>query len=134
MNLETYIRAQMVRFAIEEGQRHGGVNNMLAILHVLRNRVFAGWGNWGEVVKTAPEKRGTLYPPTATNEQANDVRVLLNRVDEIYSRADTTDLTGGALLYCDQGLPLQEWFVKEVLSRSADHPRSAHIGPVWFFK
>src|SRR5215471_11302616 len=59
VNLEIYTRAQMARFAIEEGQRHGGIQNMLAVLHVLRNRVFRGWGNWQSVVDKAPEYRGT---------------------------------------------------------------------------
>ena len=33
MTLDNYVRAMMVRFAVEEGQRHGGINNMLAVLH-----------------------------------------------------------------------------------------------------
>jgi len=134
MNLETYTRAQMARFAIEEGARHGGVNNMLAVLHVLRNRVFAGWGDWVEVTLHAHEKRATIYPPEISNVKTNNVRLLLSRIDEIYARTDMIDLTGGALFYMDQGLPLEDWFQKEILARPEDHKRTAHIGPVWFFK
>lgn len=133
MNLETYTRAMMVRFAVEEAQRHGGVNNMLAILHVLRNRVLAGWGNWQEVIDRAPYNRGTLYPTTQINMSTNDVRTVLNRVDDIYTRADTHDLTGGALWYIDSNFPVDEWFTREILNHPDDHKRSAHIGPVWFF-
>lgn len=133
MTLETYTRAMMVRFAIAEGQRHGGVNNMIAILHVLRNRVMAGWGSWQEVVDNAEARRGTIYPPAPVNVRTNDVRVVLNRVEEIFTKADMTDLTGGALFYCDQNHPIEEWFRREILERHDDHKRVAHIGPVWFF-
>ena len=137
MTLETYIRAQMVRFAIEEAQQYGGVNNMVAICHVLRNRVFAGWGDWLSVVARAHEMRSN---PPAVNGAAKldlrtqDVSLLLNRIEEIYTRADTSDLTGGALFYVDANRPVLDWFQKEVLGRSEEHPRTAHIGPVWFFK
>jgi hypothetical protein len=125
----------MARFAIEEAQRHGGINNMLAVLHVLRNRVMAGWGDWAEVTTSAGDKRGTIYPPgEAPNLKANNVRIVLNRVDEIYSRTDLVDLTGNALFYMDQNLPVVDWFKREVLDRPEDHPRCCHIGPVWFFK
>jgi len=135
MNLDAYTRAMMVRFAVEEAQRYGGINNMLAVLHVLRNRVFAGWGDWVEVIERAPERRGNVddHPPRA-NMRHSDVRIVLIRADDIYSRDDTSDLTGGALWYVDQNLPVQDWFQRQVLERSEDHARVAHIGPVWFFK
>jgi hypothetical protein len=133
VTIETYTRAMMVRIAVEEGQRHGGVNNMLAILHVLRNRVMAGWGDWQEVAETAESRRGNIYPPTKPNMRSNDVRVVLNRVDEIYTRADTTDLVGGALFYVDQNFPIEEWFTREIIGHPDEHKRVAHIGPVWFF-
>jgi hypothetical protein len=141
MTLETYIRAQMARFAIREGQRYGGVKNMLAIGHVLRNRVFAGWGDWLEVVERAPDKRAhsseailQAMKQNPMNLRTGDVRILLNKIDEIYTREDATDLTGGALFYMDQGVELLPWFRNEVLNRPEEHQRSAHVGPVWFFK
>lgn len=134
MTLETYIRAEMARFAIEEGCRHGGINNMLAIAHVLRNRVFSGWGDWLEVIETAAAKRATIYAPEKINFRSNNVRIVLNRIDEIYLRTDLVDLTGGALFYMDPAFTVQEWFKTEVLARPEDHKRVAHVGPVWFFK
>jgi len=134
MNLETYTRAQMARFAIEEGARHGGLNNMLAIVHVLRNRVFAGWGDWVDVVERAPEKRATIYPLEKFSVKSNNVRLLLSRIDDIYARTDQVDLTGGALFYVDQNMPMENWFEREVIGNPEEHRRTAHIGPVWFFK
>jgi hypothetical protein len=124
----------MCRFAIEEGARHGGVNNMLAIMHVLRNRVMAGWGDWAEVVDHAPDRVGTVYAREPVNLKTNNVRIVLNRVDEIYARTDLVDLTGGALFYMDSNLPPVQWFEREILGHPEDHQRCAHIGPVWFFK
>lgn len=138
MTLDTYIRAQMARFAIEEGARHGGTRNMLAIAYVLRNRVFAGWGDWVQVVQRAGEKRANAANGWVVAEIPNlrhpDVRILLNQIDAIYTQADVQDLTGGALFYVEPNLPMAPWFKTEVLNRSEDHPRCAHIGPVWFFK
>lgn len=138
MTLETYIRAQMARFAIEEGARHGGITNMLAIAMVLRNRVFAGWGDWIEVVTRAPEKRGTIYKDgglLASNiMRSSAARLLLNRIDEVYAKQDLEDLTGGALFYVQPDLPIVDWFRREIMERPDDHPRTAHIGPVWFFQ
>ena len=89
MTLDMYTRAMMARFAISEGQRHGGVNNMIAVLHVLRNRVMAGWGDWQEVVDTAEVRRGTIYPPTLPNVRTNDVAWC-----SIASTRSTPGLTG----------------------------------------
>jgi hypothetical protein len=133
LTIDTYIRAQMARFAIEEGGRHGGVNNMLAVAQVLRNRVFAGWGDWLEVVQRAPEKRATIYPPHMSELRSGNVRVLLNKIDDVYTKADAEDLTAGALFYVEPGFPVAEWFKTEVLDRPDEHRRTAHVGPVWFF-
>lgn len=134
MTVDTYIRAEMARFAIEEGERHGGVTNMLAIAHVLRNRVFAGWGDWVEVVQHAGEKRATLYPTYLPNLRSGNVRTLLNLIDEVYTRAEVNDPTDGALFYFDPNFPIAPWFQREVLDRQQDHRRCAHIGPVWFYQ
>jgi hypothetical protein len=136
MTLETYTRAMMANFCIGEGARHGGVVNMMAIAFVLRNRVFAGWGDWLGVVEAAPTKRGTIYPAHIPDIRSGNVRVFLNRIDEVYASAETDDITGGALFYCEPrtDLKLEEWFKNEVLGYPDEHVRTAHIGPVWFFK
>lgn len=134
MNLDTFTRAKIAEFAIEQGARYGGVNNMLGVAQVLRNRVFQGWGDWLEVAQTAPAKCGTIYPKDIPNIRTGNVRVFLNRLDELYTSEISEDLTGGALFYIDPAFPIEPWFKKEVLEAPDDHPRSSHIGPVWFFK
>jgi len=134
LTIDTYIRAQVARFAIEDGARHGGIQNMLAIAHVLRNRVFAGWGDWVEVMQRAPEKRATIYPPYTPDMRGSSIRVFLSRLDEIYTATTSEDFTGGALFYVDPGLPMADWFREQVMNHPEQHPRCSHVGPVWFFK
>jgi hypothetical protein len=134
MTLDQYTRAQMARFAIEEGLGYGGIQNMLCVLHVLRNRVMAGWGDWTEVVERAPEKRAHVYIPSTPNLRTSNIRAFLMRVDDIYTRADVTDMTGGALFYFDSNQEPLKWFRTEVIERPDDHPRVASCGSVWFYK
>jgi hypothetical protein len=137
VTLETYIRAQLVRFSAEQGARYGGVNNMLAVAFALRNRVFAGWGGWLDVIERAPGRLANpdmQRPELISTLRSGTGRVLLARVDEIYSRTDAEDLTGGGLFWVDPQQPIAPWFKKEVIERPAEHPRVAHVGPVWFFQ
>jgi hypothetical protein len=133
MTLDTYTRAMMADFCMREGARHGGILNMLAVAHVLRNRVFSGWGDWLEVVQTAPAKRGTIYPESALDLRTANARAFLNRLEDVYTSEQSEDMTGGALFYCEPQMRIEEWF-KETVFGSDDHPRTAHVGPVWFFK
>jgi hypothetical protein len=134
MNLDTFTRAKIAEFAIEQGARYGGINNMLGVAQVLRNRVFSGWGDWLEVAQTAPAKCATIYPPDMPNMRTGNVRTFLNRLDELYTSEISDDLTGGALFYLDPSFAIAPWFQKEVLDCAGEHQRTAHIGPVWFYK
>lgn len=53
MTAEDFIKGQLVLFAWREGHSYGGVDNMLAVLFVLRNRQRAGWhgGDWLKIVE-----------------------------------------------------------------------------------
>lgn len=134
MTLDQYTRAEMARFAIEEGMRYGGVQNMLCVLHVIRNRVMAGWGDWTEVVQRAPEKRAHVYIESVPNLRTGNIRNFLARVDDVYTRVDVSDMTGGALFYFDSNREPLKWFKDEVIGRPDDHPRVAQCGPVWFYR
>lgn len=95
---------------------------------------MAGWGDWREVIQRAPEKRATIYPSELSDIRQNSVRLLLGRIDEIYTRTDLIDLTGGALFYFDPAYPVAPWFQEAILDRPEDYKRVAHVGPVWFYK
>ena len=134
MNLDTYIRGQVARFCIEEGARHGGCVNMLAIACCLRNRVYAGMGDWIEVVQAAPKMRATIYPPgPATDWRDSNVRTFLNRLDAVYS-GEEEDLSATGIFYMDlrTEFQLEEWFKRDVLGKPMEHRKVATVGPIWF--
>lgn len=137
MTLETYVRAEIARVALENGARYGGINNMLGVAMVLRNRVFAGWGSWIDVIEQVATRPTNLNIPrgdVTSVLKSNTGRNLLNQVDAIYSRVDIEDITGGALFWVDPSFLVADWFKLEVLNRQENHPRVAHIGPVWFYQ
>lgn len=137
MTIETYIRAEIARVALEQGARYGGLNNMLAVAMVLRNRVFAGWGSWIDVIDQVSLRPINLNVPrfqTGPVIKSAVGRSLLNQVDVIYASPNVEDLTGGALFWVDPSFDVADWFRAEVLRKQENHPRVAHIGPVWFFQ
>jgi hypothetical protein len=134
VTLDQYTRGQLARFAIEEAVVYGGIKNMLCVVHVLRNRVMAGWGDWTEVVQRAPEKRAHSSFALMPNLRTANVRNFLAHVDEVYTRVASEDMTGGALFYFDSNKIPLKWFKDEVIERPDDHPRCAQCGPVWFYK
>lgn len=137
MTIEAYIRAMLARTAVEHGARYGGVNNMLAVAMTLRNRVFAGWGTWIDVIEGVAKRPTNLNMPledAAAVIKSGNGRVLLNQIDQIYSRPDIQDLTDGALFWVNPSFEIAPWFKAEVMDRHQDHKRVAHIGPVWFYQ
>lgn len=134
MNLDTYSRAQVARFCIEEAAQYGGTSYMLSIAFVLRNRVLAGWGPWIEVARTAAAKRGHVAEPSDVDMRSANIRQFLQRFDDVYSGADEDDLSGGALWYLDSTLPVQDWFKRDVLSDRKEHPMVGQAPPILFFQ
>jgi hypothetical protein len=134
MNLETYARAQVARFCIEEAARFGGVSYMLTIACVLRNRTLAGWGSWIDVVQRAEEKRGCELPTQMVDVRGANIRTFLQKVDEIYSGRDEEDLSNGALWYTDSTQPQRQWFQDEILSNREEHPLVAQAPPLMLFQ
>lgn len=136
MNGETYIKAQLAEWAILEGARHGGVNNMVAVAFVMVNRVNAGWygGDWEQVIHHAWERGGTMYEPTRVNLRDGDVKLFLQRIDDIFDGSEDDTLTNGALFYCELHRVDRGWFKTHVLHDRTEHPLVATVGQVTFFK
>lgn len=138
MNAETYIKAQLARLAIEEGARHGGVNNMVAVAFVMKNRVSQGWqgGDWEAVLADAPKRIGTEYDdtPLKIEELRNpDVRQFLQRIDDIFDGSEEDTLTDGAVFYAELHNVTSEWFRANVLKDKQQHRMTGTIGQVSFF-
>jgi hypothetical protein len=132
MSPEIFTRAAIADFCIREGSRHGGVDNMAAIAWVLRNRVFAGWGDWYDVVTDAPSKRAVIYDDWRIDIRSSQVRIFLSRLDGIHNGTEIEDPVNGAVYYTEPRLQQTDWFRKSVLDRKESFGLLAKVGPIHF--
>lgn len=136
MTNDQFIRAQLATFAHREGHHHGGIDNMLAAMFVLRNRRQAGWlgGDWMRVIDRAPECAGTLYEPQVIDLRDTCFRMVLAQVDDVVSGLAQDRYTQGALYYAELNKIDRPWFRENVLADLDHHPRVAQVGNVFFFR
>jgi Cell Wall Hydrolase len=125
-------------------ERSNGVNGMLGVLFVVRNRSKANWGqgDWSKIIEShnqfssvsVLDNPETVLYPDVRNPQFLDV---LQTVDAIYNDERQDLLTMGALYYADMGSPLYDkdgWFAKNIAGDPDQHPRVAQIGTTTYFK
>lgn len=138
MTPENFIRAQLAAFAHREANHCGGVNNLLAVAHVIRNRQKQAWfgGDWMEIMQRAPAVASA--PPAAPDVFPNlrDVsfRIFIGQIDDVVSGAKPDEFTEGALYYAELNRIESEWFKKNILGQPDEHPRVAAVGNVSFFR
>lgn len=142
MTPDNFIKSQVVLLAWREAHAGGGVNNITAVMHVLRNRVNGGWmgGDWLKVIdghalvagnlETLGSLGRSLYPDL----RHPDTREIINRVDDIFNGQAADDMTDGALYYARLDHPLTEWFKLNIANHQEEHPHVARIGQVDFFR
>lgn len=144
MTFENFIKGKLVSFVIEEGYRYGGIDTMLAIAQVIRNRVEAGWsgGDWLRVIQTAPEYAGTVHPPQPFIEPRDLMfRRLLAEIDNVYygtgdDSAVNVEAENGmavSLYYCELHNLNRDWFRQNVTANLEEHPRIAQVSQLTFF-
>jgi len=134
---ETYIKAALATFAQKEAAQYGGIDNMLAVCFVIRNRMDAGWfgGDW----LLAMEKAGDVAAnseapePQPFNLRETRYRKFLERIDAIFDGTELDVMTEGALYYGELNKPLRPWFVEHITEDIENHRHVATVGPVWFF-
>jgi hypothetical protein len=139
MTYENYIKAQLVRFCVEEGW-DGSVETPLAIAQTLKNRVDNGWGggDWIKVIASAPDYVGSIPAERVTPESKDYVfrRILLG-IDEVYhgtAEALVNDDQGQESLYYAQLHNInREWFKDNILSDPESHPMVVKVGQFNFF-
>lgn len=140
MRSEDFIKSQIALLAWREGHRHG-LNNMLAIAYMLRNRQRAGWGDWLTVIKNYDLYRGTKVEPTLDLEYPDlgdrDFLQLLRAVDDIYSGVAVDNLTTNHEnqpgLYCGELHNVtRDWFLEKIV-RSPEHKPTTVVNGVTFF-
>lgn len=133
---ETFIKAELAAFAQREAAHHGGIDNMLAVAFVVRNRVRASWfgGNWMEIIEGHEGVAGKNYPRTAVNLRDIHFRMFLQQIDDLYLGLTPDKMTEGALYYCELNHCDNEWFLENIVRKPEEHPRVATVGNVSFFK
>lgn len=141
MTYENYVKARLMDFVIGEAYASGGVEPMLAVAQVLKNRVDAGWsgGDWVRVIESAPEYRGTVQPDLKTHIDPRDgnFRELMRRIDDVYYGTAEDDNvnnhTGKSLYYAELHNINRDWFSDRILSDLDSHKRIASVGQLTFF-
>jgi hypothetical protein len=141
MTFEAYVKGRLMDFVVREAYASGGVDPMLAVAQVLKNRVDAGWdgGDWLRVIEHAPEYIGTIQPTNIVHIDPRDgnFRALLGRIDEVYygtaDDANVNNESGKALYYAELHNINRDWFQERILSDLESHPRLASVGQLTFF-
>jgi hypothetical protein len=127
-------------------ERSNGVNGMLGVMFVVRNRVKAGWfggdylqniagHNQFSSMSVSGDSQTIKYPPINDPQFTQALQLVDDVYDENNPRVDT--LTNGALYYADLNNPTFTkggWFETHILNDSTNHPRSAQIGSTTYFK
>lgn len=136
MTAEQFIKAHLAAFAHREAAHHGGIDNMLAVAFVIRNRQRAGWqgGNWMMILHSAPEAAGTIYQPSAPDLRDINFKMLLQQIDDVYSGMAIDKMTEGAKFYCELNKCHNDWFRDSIVRDPEHHPRVATVGNVSFFR
>jgi Cell Wall Hydrolase len=135
-------KAEAVLLAWRE-ERSNGVNGMLGVIFVVRNRARAGWseGDWVKVIAARNQFSSMSVLGDSQTVDYPDVRdpsflQVLQLVDSIYDDERTDLLTNGALYYADLGSPAYDksgWFERAIVGDPANHPRVAQIGTTTYF-
>ena len=142
MTYESYVKARLMDLVIAEAFASGGVEPMLAVAQVIKNRVDAGWqgGDWLRVIETAPEHRGTVQPMHTHRCDPRDgnFRELMRRIDDVYyGVADDDNVnndSGKSLYYAELHNINRDWFTEHILSDLESHPRLATVGQLNFLR
>lgn len=115
-----------------------GINGMIAVSLVIRNRVNAGWhgGDWMKNIY-APGAFSSMNGSITDVPDIRDPEVVkfLEVVDRIYDGTMPDKLTGGAMYFCDPTIVNPDgWFYKNIIQNEGQHPRTASVGRNVFFK
>ena len=142
MDVHNYVLSLAALTAWRE-ERGGGLNSMLAVMFVIKNRANANWQG-GDIYKiiTAKNQFDSIVmkgdPNTVEYPDPRDpvFQKVCQYADGIFDGTTADNLTMGSLYYSDLGSPgynKEGWFELNIV-RSPNHPRLATIGTTSFFK
>lgn len=147
VNGADFIKAQIVRRAHADGFSEG-LNGMLAIAFVLRNRVSRGWfnGDWVQVLNNTNQASSQLENSreVVPDPRIWTVQTLLQEIDGIFEGTRPDDVTVAqrsvlatppppALYYARLNEITNPWFLENISRRPDLHPRIAQVGALSFF-
>ena len=137
MNWGDYYRFLMALAAWREA-RNQGTDGMRAVMHVFRNRVEAGWGDYAAVItkknqissmSVPGDSQTVVWPrlPDPIFEQAMQI------AEVIYEGGDH-DLTRGALYYGNlEHIDSGGWFERNIVAKPKEHPLLVSLGEHSFY-
>ena len=118
----------MIECAWKYGQHLGGLDPMLGVLHVIKNRVDAGWGTVGHVLETM-DKWEAAPPVTKKHPEMWERRFqqLLGQIDAIFDGTHRPDVSNAGVYFGDTTNITNPWFLEHV-ARSPMKMRCANTG------
>lgn len=123
----------MVLYAWRQGKDHGGILAAEMIMHVMSNRVKAGWGNWMDVLSSAPSRSATMEQPTdIPHIWSPEFTRLLHSVEGAFD-GSSKDLSNGAMYFCDSNKVDNPWFKEKILGNLSVHRKVADMNSLMFF-
>jgi hypothetical protein len=142
MDTRNYVLSLAVLTAFRE-ERSNGLNGVLAVMFVIKNRANANWNN-GDVYRIITAKNQfdsivrigdsqTVFYPDPTDPVFIKA---CQYADGILDGTTADNLTSGAKYYADMNSPgytKDGWFAKNIVE-SPDHPRTTTIGSTSYFK
>lgn len=140
MTGDQFVKGQLIAFAYQEAGHCGGIDSMLAVCYVLRNRVKAGWfgGDWMNVLNGVDQSSAYEYSrPEKVDISAEIFQRLLMRIDDIFQGAAEDTMTREGLYYIethDRGRTMREWFARKIIRDFTNHPRVAQVGMIQIYK
>jgi hypothetical protein len=131
--IDDFAKCLMISTAWKYASHFGGADNMTGMLHVIKNRQKAGFGDYIQIVDTM--SRYEACPPVTTTNPSPWDRRFLQLLQVVDSVCDDTrkDHTNGALYAGDLTCITNDWFLEKV-ARSPDKQRCGDNNSWTYFK
>jgi spore germination cell wall hydrolase CwlJ-like protein len=137
MDSNDYCKSVLALVAEREA-RSNGINGMLAVAFVIRNRVQKWEKSWYDVIcshnqfssMTVKGDSQTIWYP---DPREPNFQKLLQSVDGIFDGTIQDTLTNGAIYYANLATMDSAWFKAHIINDSQNHPQVATIAQHVFY-
>ena len=141
LKVEEMHKAKLVEIGWSFGQTYGGgyIPGQM-VMSTLANRVRAGFGQWFDVINKIPAfmAENEIPPLVFPSLWDGSFIKLLHVVEGVYE-GSATDLSKGALYWCDLNRIERPWFKEKIVDALKDsgerqHPIVANMNSLSFFR